>query len=797
MRSSFRFPVLIILLTIVLSTVVLGWLLGHYGVFVSRVDSFRYLRTAFNVANGIGLFIDERATRPLTQHAPLLSLVYGGVMALGVPFAMTQVVVAVVSWIVFLGGSALLTYRLSASLVLAAFATAVAALTYIFLFFFQALMSEVIYLPLLVITMAFLVDLPRKEQNRFGWLGLVSVLLGLLMVARYAGVFVVGTVILWWCWWRIEQRELRRLLPELAIFALTGVPLAAWLVRNYLLVGSDEVVGLQSSSNIQPVLVELQQGLQGVMYEHLQIILPAVRPSEVWAMFGWFSPFLYLLPVVGALYLAGQRGKVHWSFRLAPPRSPIMPFLVLFVALYIFVQPFFRFTPMDARDATVILCLIHPWLIAWLGQVQPGRTYVFLGGYVGLNLLLLLVVAAYGSLAWLSPGARSNLQGFLSVQSFENIWVRSNVIAANDRDLDAYLRQLVSNTLIFGNDRRLNLHYNRPYEPVDDWLERPRCVVGTPTSVVLFFWQEQEISELRGQVEGACPGLAKRQFAHALVYTPFQPTADPAAALASNPNDDAAYLSRGLRLAGQEQWPQALADFERTVALSPTWLLPYFARGEALTRMNDPVAAMRNYAQVLDIDPTNAHAYFELGKLQHQRGRERRALQHFNRAIALSSLGNPRFHLARGRLLAERRPELALQDYQVASQLVRADPLALLERGNLHARLKQWPEAIADYTRALRRTRPRRRFTLYVQRAHAYTQSRQWTRAIADYSEALTLRPDRVEVYLARGEAYVQAGQIEQARQDLQRVVEQTDNRRLQRRAARSLKRIAQQPANQ
>lgn len=173
MRSSFRFPVLIILLTIVLSTVVLGWLLGHYGVFVSRVDSFRYLRTAFNVANGIGLFIDERATRPLTQHAPLLSLVYGGVMALGVPFAMTQVVVAVVSWIVFLGGSALLTYRLSASLVLAAFATAVAALTYIFLFFFQALMSEVIYLPLLVITMAFLVDLPRKraESLRVAWIG--------------------------------------------------------------------------------------------------------------------------------------------------------------------------------------------------------------------------------------------------------------------------------------------------------------------------------------------------------------------------------------------------------------------------------------------------------------------------------------------------------------------------------------------------------------------------------------------------------------------------------------------------
>ncbi|NJO06190.1 MAG: hypothetical protein HC876_12095 [Chloroflexaceae bacterium] len=296
--TGLRWPLLLILLVLASSTALLATLAWRYGVLFSH-DSFRYVSAALNAGIFRYSYYDSQLDVifrgvPHTAHAPLPSAIYGFPISRGLPMHLVLIGVSLVAWAAFLLATALLTVRLSASGVLAAFAGVLAGSTTAYLGLFQTAMSEIIFLPLLLLLMAVLTDLPTRTRHGWLWLLAATGLLALLPITRYAGIFFVAAVVLWWCWWRLYQRRIGRLLLELPLLALAALPLALWLVRNYLVTAGSEVV----FRHLEASPYTFEQGVVGIALELSQIGLPLLGSARRWPIDAGVALLLSLLPLV-------------------------------------------------------------------------------------------------------------------------------------------------------------------------------------------------------------------------------------------------------------------------------------------------------------------------------------------------------------------------------------------------------------------------------------------------------------------------------------------------------------------
>ncbi|TWH39137.1 tetratricopeptide repeat protein [Dulcicalothrix desertica] len=92
-----------------------------------------------------------------------------------------------------------------------------------------------------------------------------------------------------------------------------------------------------------------------------------------------------------------------------------------------------------------------------------------------------------------------------------------------------------------------------------------------------------------------------------------------------------------------------------------------------------------------------------------------------------------------------------------------------LNRGELHHKLKQYPQAIADYTLAIQ-SNPNFSY-IYVQRGKVRDALGDYQDAIADYSKAIQLYPEDGIGYSNRGAVYYKLGQIASAISDFNQAI--------------------------
>jgi len=96
-------------------------------------------------------------------------------------------------------------------------------------------------------------------------------------------------------------------------------------------------------------------------------------------------------------------------------------------------------------------------------------------------------------------------------------------------------------------------------------------------------------------------------------------------AVASNPDNEAAYMNRGNYYAEQRDWRNALADYARATELNP--VNGFGAVGSARTHieLNRPDIAIEELNDALDADSNIHEAYVLLSSAYKKRGREREA----------------------------------------------------------------------------------------------------------------------------------------------------------------------------
>ena len=109
-----------------------------------------------------------------------------------------------------------------------------------------------------------------------------------------------------------------------------------------------------------------------------------------------------------------------------------------------------------------------------------------------------------------------------------------------------------------------------------------------------------------------------------------------------NPNDAQAYNMRGsvLGRAGRNQ--EALADFDKAIALDANYAQAYANRGQVHRQMKQLDLALADYNKALAIDQNYAAAYLGRGQVYRAQGRALDALNDYNRAIQMTpTTGRP------------------------------------------------------------------------------------------------------------------------------------------------------------
>ena len=221
-----------------------------------------------------------------------------------------------------------------------------------------------------------------------------------------------------------------------------------------------------------------------------------------------------------------------------------------------------------------------------------------------------------------------------------------------------------------------------------------------------------------------------------------------------------ACLSRSIRR-GDDQWSEAIDDFDHALRLNPEYVEAYAGRAVARAWNKDLSAAKSDAQEALWRDPKNAFAHCALGDIACKEKAFERAISEYNRALQLT----PGFALAyhrRGRAYSQMmNRSAAIPDY---TEAIRLDPYcaeAYKDRGWAYHDRNQYDKAIEDYNEAIRLDPAL--CGVYNLRGLAYDSKKEFDRAIRDYKSGIRIEPSNPVLHFNRGAACYSKGDYDQA----------------------------------
>ncbi len=239
-------------------------------------------------------------------------------------------------------------------------------------------------------------------------------------------------------------------------------------------------------------------------------------------------------------------------------------------------------------------------------------------------------------------------------------------------------------------------------------------------------------------------------------------TPPPPGPLSPAPEDPARTCNvRGIALAREGKWDEAVASFRAAVRLRPNYADALNNLGNVLYFQKKLDEAVACYEEVLRVAPDHAGACSNLGEVVRQQGRLRDAVTYCERAVRLRpDFAQGRVHLGLA-LSAEERFEEALVHLEEAVRLQPDLPDAHHGLGFALLQLRRVDEAVASLETALR-LKPD------LADAHsnlgaALLRQGKLDEALGQFREALRLKPDLVEPRLFRAHALWQMGRFEEA----------------------------------
>lgn len=256
-------------------------------------------------------------------------------------------------------------------------------------------------------------------------------------------------------------------------------------------------------------------------------------------------------------------------------------------------------------------------------------------------------------------------------------------------------------------------------------------------------------------------------------------------ALEGKPNDAGFHCNLGLALAALGRHTEALASYERAIALRPRFAEALFNRANQLTRLQRHAQAIEGFQQALAIRPDHATTHYNLGVAYAQTQQHDQAAACFERALALrpqypeawSNLGNAWQALSqheralacydkalamapgyvhawsnRGNaLLHLGQPTQALASFDQALAIDPACADAHYNRGNVLLQLDRAPEALDAFDTA---TQFNRQFAAaYLNHGVALVEMNRCVEGLQKIHQALEIEPDNLQAYIHQSNA--------------------------------------------
>jgi tetratricopeptide (TPR) repeat protein len=220
-----------------------------------------------------------------------------------------------------------------------------------------------------------------------------------------------------------------------------------------------------------------------------------------------------------------------------------------------------------------------------------------------------------------------------------------------------------------------------------------------------------------------------------------------------------AYLGRGNVQQQLGQSSAALASYERAITLKSDYAEAHCNRGVVLAELKQSDAALASFNRAIAIRPDYAEAYWNRGMVLQERNQLGAALDSCNQAIALSP-HSEKAHYNRGNVLLElNNLEMALESYNRAISINKDYAFALSGRGTTFRELNQFEAALADYERAIE-IKPNFA-AAYSNRGTAQLRMGRLNAALESYNKAIAIDPESGQAHMSRAHARLLAGDFE------------------------------------
>ena len=208
--------------------------------------------------------------------------------------------------------------------------------------------------------------------------------------------------------------------------------------------------------------------------------------------------------------------------------------------------------------------------------------------------------------------------------------------------------------------------------------------------------------------------------------------------LQENPKLPEAWVGVGQIQSHKQDWTQAETAFSNAAALDSENFDAQFGRGKALQVLNRLVDAIRAYHRALLVRPDDFDANLNMATAYLQLDEARSAIVFAEKSVKLKpDSGVARINLGVAYELSG-KPDLAIQQYELAAELMEPTPQLLTNLLNAYAQSKRYREAV---NAALLLVKLAPNANSYERLGWAYFRVKNYERSLWGYREAVRLDP--------------------------------------------------------
>jgi tetratricopeptide (TPR) repeat protein/CHAT domain-containing protein len=180
---------------------------------------------------------------------------------------------------------------------------------------------------------------------------------------------------------------------------------------------------------------------------------------------------------------------------------------------------------------------------------------------------------------------------------------------------------------------------------------------------------------------------------------------DHSKAIELNSTDYCLWRNRGNALYELGRYDESVANYSKAIDLNPNYYLIWWNRGNAFKQLGRYQEAIADYTQTINLNPNFASAWNTKGVALYSIKSYQESLDNYDRAIEVSTNYFCCPHVGRGNVFHDMKQyEEAIAEYTKVTELQPQCRWSWNNRGNSLRNLRRYEEAIADYKKALELT---------------------------------------------------------------------------------------------